>query len=126
MQSCPYVCNPPLSKLFHPLSFDSNNFEQYSDCTKLCEDRVQQLFPPETTTAPQNIDLSIYDDTNVEEDYYNDDDDYTDDDYVSDDENRYSKYSHLAAYTQESWQDRKRSKNTCYLPPLLFAKMNIE
>ena len=100
-------------KLFHPLSpFDSNNFEQYSDCTKLCEDRVQQLFPPETTTAPQNIDLSIYDDTNVEEDYYNDDedDDYIDDDYVSDDENRYSKYSHLAAYTQESWQDRKRSK----------------
>jgi len=89
---------------------NSNNFEQYSDCTKLCEDRVQQLFPPETTTAPQNIDLSIYDDTNVEEDYYNDedDDDYIDDDYVSDDENRYSKYSHLAAYTQESWQDRKR------------------
>ena len=74
------LISPPNSIPKLPVSNNSNNFEQYMDCTKLCESQASQLFPESTTLT--SIDLSVYDDTGGN-DYY--------------DEDPYGKYSHLVA-----------------------------
>lgn len=89
---------------------NSNNFEHYSDCTKLCESRLNQLLPQadderaaHDENTPEPVDLSRYEQKIMTDEYYDDDanahDDYPDHEM---------KYNEMVAHSHESRQDRKR------------------